>query len=215
MAEYDTLQYCALYWTGRVKSVESGCTRLSFCQLVGASHALALHADIERHISYERIIFSSPHLSPFTLFISLLTPPFLFPSFLFHLYSQLLIITTTPSSLKTPSFSLRSSPFPSSSTSSSSYSSPSSFFNSQQVFITDPHGVLELVLFLLIYEAVKGTSNSSSSNSTNDNSNLGICYVSCTCDEEVWQVVFIVFFLEYTYTLILPSNYTAQTDISF
>ena len=61
-----------------------------------------------------------------------------------------------------------------------------------QVFISDPHGVFELVLFLLIYEAVKGTSSSSNTraaaSSLSNGSNVGICYVSCTCEEDVWQV---------------------------
>lgn len=64
--------------------------------------------------------------------------------------------------------------------------------NNIQVFISDPHGVFELVLFLLIYEAVKGTSSSSNTraaaSSLSNGSNVGICYVSCTCEEDVWQV---------------------------
>ena len=64
--------------------------------------------------------------------------------------------------------------------------------NAKEIFITDPNGVFELVLFLLIYEAVKGSSNDSKSrtptNNQNNYDNLGVCYVSCTCDEGVWQV---------------------------
>jgi hypothetical protein len=59
------------------------------------------------------------------------------------------------------------------------------------VFITDPHGVFELVLFLLIYEAVKGPSNTPNVRAPGGGQNgncLGICYVSCTCEDDVWQV---------------------------
>ena len=64
--------------------------------------------------------------------------------------------------------------------------------NAQEIFITDPHGVFELILFLLIYEAVRGSSSNSKSrgapNNQNNYNNLGVCYVSCTCDEGIWQV---------------------------
>jgi hypothetical protein len=49
------------------------------------------------------------------------------------------------------------------------------------VFITDPQGVFELVLFLLIYDAIKDSNNG-------NNDNLTICYVACVCENNNWEV---------------------------